>query len=411
MNKFICGLIAMVAMAVTADAFARGGGGGGRGGFGGGGGRGLSGGGRSFGGYGGGFGGHSPSYGGRDSFARPSYGPRNFDGGAQRYNFNSNSLGDRSLNNRVGGFDRNEFGVGNRNLGDNRVGDRNNWTNNRGNWDRNINNWADRTNRGWYNHYDNWHNNWHHGYWNYWGRGGYPWAWFGVGAAAGWLGADYAYSNPYYVPVYGSDDGYYPDYSQPIQPPPDYNSNSSLASSGEPAPDDGTGQPPQSSDPKTAAAMAVFDQGRTLFKSGDYAGALTKVDQALKDLPSDAALHEFRAACLFAMGKYKEAAAGIYAVLAAGPGWDWQTMKALYPDTATYTKQLRALEDAKKASPNKPELSFLLAYEYLVLGYPDQAEGELKQVTKLEPTDKLSAAILQALESRNNPQQTSATPG
>ncbi len=80
-------------------------------------------------------------------------------------------------------------------------------------------------------------------------------------------------------------------------------------------------------------------------------------------------------------------------------------MKALYPDTAAYTAQLRALEDYKKANPDKADASFLLAYEYLVLGYPDQAEKELEQVVKLQPTDKLSAAILKALQDRSNPQQ------
>jgi tetratricopeptide (TPR) repeat protein len=117
-------------------------------------------------------------------------------------------------------------------------------------------------------------------------------------------------------------------------------------------------------------------------------------------LPSDATLHEFRALCLFALKRYKEAAAGVYAVLAAGPGWDWDTMKALYPDVATYTAQLRALEQYKIANPTAPDASFLLAYQYLVMGYPDQAQKELEQVVKLQPNDKLAAAILDALKNR-----------
>jgi tetratricopeptide (TPR) repeat protein len=444
MKRLLFLLACLLTVAITAEAFARGGGGGGRGG--GGGGRGFSGGGggrsfggyggggRDFGGYGGAFGGHTPSYGGYSGMSRPSYGPRNFDGGGvQRYDFGDRGLeGNRAgFDNNVnrGNLDRNEFGVGNRSLDGNRINNtdinrndfnRNNFTNNRNNWDRNINNWANRDNRPWtrpwYNHYDNWHNAWHRGYWNYWGAGYYPWAWMGAGAALGWWaapGTSYAYANPYYVASDDVDSGYYPDYSQPIPPPANAAPDSSPAlASGEPAPDDPTdGQPAQAEDPNVAAAMAVFDQARALFKSGDYNGALNKADQAIKQLPSDAALHEFRAACLFALGKYKEAAAGIYAVLSAGPGWDWNTMKALYPDTATYTKQLRALEDYKKAHPDAPDASFLLAYEYLVLGYPDTAVAELKQVVKLQPSDKLSAAILSALENRNNPQQKQQAPG
>ena len=260
----------------------------------------------------------------------------------------------------------------------------------------------------WYNHYDRWHGDWAHGRWNYWGDNGwYPWAWFGAGAVAGWWaspGTTYVYTNPFYVQPVDSA-VYYPDYSQPIPPPDEeppaavttYDPNSSAeyatAPSANPAEDRRTHRKP----------MAIFDSGRALFKNGDYQGALDKVDQAIKLLPSDATLHEFRALCLFALKRYKEAAAGIYAVLSAGPGWDWDTLKALYPDTAVYTAQLRALEDYKKANPNAPEASFLLAYHYLVMGFPDQAVKELQQVVKLQPDDKLSAAILDALQKRNEP--------
>ena len=280
-------------------------------------------------------------------------------------------------------------------------------------WTKNINHWAN-NNHPWangYNHYDHWHNGWHHGYWPYWG-GNYPWAWFGAGARIGWWaspGTTYVYSNPYYVASDDVDDGY--NYSQPI--PAQLKPSKPLYS------DDSGGIPPpsdqdqsggqttyaDSSDPNTQQAIAIFDSGRALFKQGDYQGALDKTDQAIKLLPSDATLHEFHGACLFALKNYQQAAATIYAVLAAGPGWDWDTMKALYPDTAVYTAQLRALEDYKKANPDKPDASFLLAYEYLVLGYPDQAAAELQQVVKLQPTDKLSAAILKAIQDRNNPQQ------
>ncbi|MCC7083630.1 MAG: tetratricopeptide repeat protein [Pirellulales bacterium] len=443
MKKTIALIVYSMMVAIAADAFARGGGGGRGGGFGGG---------RSFSGLGGGFsgyGGRSPSFGGssfaRGSMARPSYGPRSYSGGVQRSNFGANSFANRSLNggamrttanrptfsgNGATNLNRNNFGVGNRpNIDGNRAGNaignhndfnrlnpnrsfnQNNWASNRANWNNNINRWANRGNRPWthpwYNHYDHWHNGWHHGYWNYWGRGYYPWAWFGAGALTGgwwgWPGTGYAYSNPYYVaPAYVNDGYYSPDYSQPIPPPVNAEVDSSPAP-GESTPDDTN--PSQQQDPKIAAAMAVFNDSRTLFKQGDYDGALKKVDHAIQGLPSDAALHEFRAACLFALGKYKEAAAGVYAVLSAGPGWDWDTMKALYPDTATYTKRLRALEAYKKENPSAPDASFLLAYEYLVLGFPDQAAGELKQVVKLQPDDKLSAALLQALENRNDPQQ------
>ena len=78
-------------------------------------------------------------------------------------------------------------------------------------------------------------------------------------------------------------------------------------------------------------AVAKFDEGRAAFKAGDYARALQTTDEAIKTLPNDATLHEFRALVLFAVKKYEQAAVPLYAVLSVGPGWDWTTMAGLYP--------------------------------------------------------------------------------
>ena len=91
-------------------------------------------------------------------------------------------------------------------------------------------------------------------------------------------------------------------------------------------------------------AVAKFDAAREAFHNGDYAGALGLTDEALKVLPNDATLHEFRALVLFAVGKYDLAAGPLYAVLSVGPGWDWTTLAGLYPSIDVYTAQLRKLE-------------------------------------------------------------------
>ena len=98
-------------------------------------------------------------------------------------------------------------------------------------------------------------------------------------------------------------------------------------------------------------AVAKFDSARAAFGTGDYAGALKLTDEALKVLPNDATLHEFRALVLFAVGKYDLAAGPLYAVLSVGPGWDWTTMAGLYPNIDVYTSQLRKLEAFVSANP------------------------------------------------------------
>ncbi len=113
-------------------------------------------------------------------------------------------------------------------------------------------------------------------------------------------------------------------------------------------------------------AVAKFDVARESFRTGDYAGALRLTDEALKVLPNDATLHEFRALVLFAVGKYDLAAGPLYAVLAVGPGWDWTTMVGLYPNVDVYTTQLRSfLEAFIGANTSSTSGSLVLAYRCL----------------------------------------------
>ena len=85
-------------------------------------------------------------------------------------------------------------------------------------------------------------------------------------------------------------------------------------------------------------SLTIFDEARNDFYAGDYAAALKSTDEALKESPNDAVMHEFRALTLFALGQYQESAATLYAVLSVGPGWDWTTMIGLYPQVDIYTE-------------------------------------------------------------------------
>ena len=222
---------------------------------------------------------------------------------------------------------------------------------NRPSWTNGNPNWAYRP--GWSNH-----QSWVNGYWhgqnngNWWNNGGGFMTGLAVGGIGAWgigsavYGWGYRpYVNPYIVtqPVViqqpvpttvvvqqpvavqqpaGLVEAAPIDYSQPL--------NTSAA-------------PP---DPATAdPAMQTFDAARAAFKAGNYTEALQQTDQVLKTLPSDAAINEFRALCLFALKQYDQAAATLYAVLSAGPGWDWTTLSGLYSSVDVYTEQVRALED------------------------------------------------------------------
>ncbi len=125
--------------------------------------------------------------------------------------------------------------------------------------------------------------------------------------------------------------------------------------------------------------------------------ALDLTDQAIRQLPNDASLHEFRGVTLFALGRYADAAAPLYAVLAVGPGWDWPTFIGLYPNVSVYTEQLRALESYCRENAGSAPARFVLSYLYLTQGHSDAALEQLKRVVALQPTDTIAAGLIQRL--------------
>ncbi len=275
------------------------------------------------------------------------------------------------------GFDGNRPGVGNR---PGRPGDGGNLAGRPGNRPGN-NHWDNHHINHDYWQHGRWHDNWNYGWYNR--PSAWWWGGFATGAIAAsipWSWGYWSYTNPYAAqPIVVNNVAY--DYSQPLA------ASDTYADDAVPA-----GQP-------TPAELAanLFDTARQAFYQGDYETALAKVNEAIAQAPDDATLHEFRALCWFATGNYKESAAALYAVLSAGPGWDWTTLSGLYPSTDVYTKQLRALESYVEAHPQEPQAHFVLAYHYLTCGQTDAAKGQLQDVVRLNPQDTLSAQLLASL--------------
>src|SRR5262249_8196513 len=139
----------------------------------------------------------------------------------------------------------------------------------------------------------------------------------------------------------------------------------------------------------TDPAMASFDAARQSFQQGNYDQALQQVNDVLSKVPNDTTLHQFRGICLFALQRYDESAAALYAVLSVGPGWDWTTLISLYPNVEVYTDQLRALEADCGAHGQSASPRFVLSYLYLTEGHTEAAVNILKQVVALNPSDTL----------------------
>jgi tetratricopeptide (TPR) repeat protein len=232
-----------------------------------------------------------------------------------------------------------------------------------------------------------------------------------------WGGYYPAYSYYPYSYSYYPYSAYSPDSSDPSPYTGSYPSGDSNRPSGSQSNPGATGSPSQpgsaspapsqegaaSTDKVTAAARRCMDQARLAFQKGAYAEAQAECEPALRLLPGDANLHEFQALCQFAQGKYPDAAGTLYEVLAAGPGWDWDTLRAIYTSAQTYTTHLRALERYVSEHPKDPAGRFVLAYHYLALDEGDAAASQLREVIKLQPRDQVAPAILEALEKAKAP--------
>lgn len=229
---------------------------------------------------------------------------------------------------------------------------------------------------GGYNRYGFGYNNWGwgigRGSWG-WGDWWCPWGYAPLAYRTGY----WNYYNPYcYEPlVLGTT---VINYSEPI-----------ILSSNSVAPE---------ADTEDSPAMVQFEAARAAFARGDYDSALQSTHRALEYLPTDAALNEFLALVHFARGNYRDSAGVIHSVLAAGPGWNWDTMIELYGgDVNTYTRHLRAAEAYRKANPQAAEARFLLAYHYTTTGHKDAATKQLREVLALEPNDTVAAQLLEGL--------------
>ena len=245
--------------------------------------------------------------------------------------------------------------------------------------------------------------------------------------SSGYLG----YNNPYAVNDQLANTGY--NYSQPVvanpQVPvsaPAYQPPASVSLPLPPAEPAGSSGVPQTVEPRIVEQVRpsnvqsptpspstsnqlqlLLDTSVRAFKQNHLDKALDVANKGIVQAPSDVVFHELRALILFAKGDYQQSAATMHSVLAAGPGWDWNTMIGLYSDASVYTGQLRALERSVKQNPSDGASRFLLAYHYLTAGRPENTEAAvriLKRVVTLVPNDQVAASLLQSLQQTKQPE-------
>ncbi len=150
---------------------------------------------------------------------------------------------------------------------------------------------------------------------------------------------------------------------------------------------------------RSERAMVYFDQARVAFRGGDYRRANELVDDAIRQLPNDPTLHQFRALVLFSTARYNASAAAIYSVLAVSPGWDGETIGKLYGSPMDYLSQVETLKQFVVEHPRSVDAQFLLAYHLILTGEFDQARVLLQGVAEANPNDRIVQNLLAAMES------------
>lgn len=140
-------------------------------------------------------------------------------------------------------------------------------------------------------------------------------------------------------------------------------------------------------------STVALERSRESFRAVDYLSALSAVDEAISFAPGDAALHEYRALVLFALGKYGDAAGVLNPVLASGPGWDWDTMIGLYDSPDRYTDQFRKLESYVLKQADAADAHFLLGYHYMVGGHLEDAYAMFDRAHELQPRDMVARQL------------------
>jgi hypothetical protein len=85
-------------------------------------------------------------------------------------------------------------------------------------------------------------------------------------------------------------------------------------------------------------------------------------------------------------------------------------MITLYDSPATYTTQLRTLENYVRLRPDDAAAHFLLGYHYMVCGYTDPAHWQFASAHQLQPADTVAKQLADLTAATSDGSETSTPP-
>ncbi len=126
--------------------------------------------------------------------------------------------------------------------------------------------------------------------------------------------------------------------------------------------------------------------------SGDLAGALASIRDALESYPDDADLRLRRGQLLRRLERPREAEEALSGLVSANPQWlpGYLELSALYRSQERMEEMVRVLNEAKERFPEHTVVRYWLADAYRESGRGDEALRENTELTDMEPDDALN---------------------
>jgi hypothetical protein len=158
------------------------------------------------------------------------------------------------------------------------------------------------------------------------------------------------------------------------------------------------GPPTIAAEPRTASAQLI-ESGKEAFKARQYSRAERSFRQAADAFPVDSRAPFLLAQAQFALGKYAEAVASIYAGMRLQPDWPKlhyrpRDLYGLNPDD--FSEQLKRLAGAFARYADDPFLAFLYAYELWFDNRKDEARLIFQRARALADDPSFSERFLQS---------------
>lgn len=138
-------------------------------------------------------------------------------------------------------------------------------------------------------------------------------------------------------------------------------------------------------------SVPALSKGEYQFREGHYAEAAAAFQKRRADRPTDGMAALWLAQAHFATGDYAASATALRHAMNLLPKDRWGAVadryEEIYPPGRDYVQQVKALEEARRAEPNRADLRIVLGHQYGCLGYASAAIDELNAALTIEPGD------------------------